>query len=36
MLMDLGLVGIGFLLGILVGFILAGLVACSRSNFDDK
>lgn len=36
MLMDLGLVGIGFFLGILVGFIMAGLAACRRLNSDDK
>lgn len=37
MLMDLGLVGIGFLLGMdLVGFIMVVLAACSRLNFDDK
>ena len=36
MLMKFGIFGIGFLLGILIGFIMAGLVACSRLNFDDK
>ena len=36
MLMNFIFGGIGFLLGTLMGFILAGLAACSRLNFDDK
>lgn len=36
MLMDFIFGGIGFLLGTLMGFILAGLAACSRLNLDDK
>ena len=36
MLMNFVFGGIGFLLGTLIGFILAGLAACSRSNLDDK
>lgn len=32
MLMKFGIFGIGFLLGTLVGFIMAGLAACNRSN----
>lgn len=36
MLMDFVFGGIGFLLGTLVGFYMAGLAACSRLNFDDK
>lgn len=36
MLMDFVFGGIGFLLGTLVGFNMAGLAACSRLNFDEK
>ncbi len=36
MLMNFVFGGIGFLLGTLMGFNMAGLAACNRSNFDDK